>query len=166
MSAAIPSFGTTTYPTPVPSTSQVVIPQITIPQPMTQYTQPAQPIQQSIPGPQLYSVKGMDGAKQFQTVANARYALFDEDDDVFYLKETDNNNYPSIRRFRFVEEAEPEPEAPPEYITKEDFAALVAEVKSMREEMHNAEQHIWQSGSDGPATTKSSSKRTASTSST
>ena len=77
----------------------------------------------------------MDGAKVFPTQANGMYALFDDDDDVFYLKETDGNNYPSIRRFRFVEEDEPAPEPPPEYVTKDDYDLLFGNYKKLMEDV-------------------------------
>ena len=125
-------YGVTGQPTFVPSSQQVVIPQITIPQPFQTNQQFQQPV---IQGPQLYRVKGMDGAKRFQTVANACYALFDEDEDVMYIKETDGNNYPSIRRFVFSEEDEPAPAPPPEYVTVEDF-------NKFKEEILNAKQPV------------------------
>lgn len=137
----LPSFGSTAQPTVVPSTSQVVIPQITIPQTL-QYPTMQQPQPAQLQGPQLNKVHGMDGAKQFLTVANAMYALFDDDDDVFYVKVTDKNNYPvTLKRYRFVEEAEPTPAEEPKYVTVEEF-------NKFKEEILNAKQ---------PVRTKSSS---------
>ena len=129
-----------TAPTAVPNNQQVVIPQITIPQPLQYYTAPQQTAGPSglsnIPGPQLLKTnQGVDGVKQFQTVANAQYAIFAEDDDVFWVKETDKNNYPvSLRRFRFYEEEEPTPEST-ETVSKADYDELLSEVRSMREEI-------------------------------
>ena len=130
---ALPTYGSTNYPTAVPSNQQVVIPQITFP-----YTAPTvQPPRYDVPGPQLNKVHGLDGAKQFQTVANGMYALFDDDDDVFYVKVTDKNNYPiTLKRYRFVEEEEP---AAPvtETVTKEEYSALVKEIDSLKEEVRS-----------------------------
>ena len=101
------------FPSAFPGAQQVVIPQITIPSP--------QPIRQVSQGVDLYRVRGMDGAKQFPTQPNSRYALFDEDEDVFYVKVTDQNNYPiSLKRFCFIEEEEPDPNTP-QYVTMEEF---------------------------------------------
>ena len=132
MSSSLPNFGTTNIPTAVPSNNTVVIPPITIPSNFT--LSPNNAV--SLPGPQLNKVSSMDGAKQFQTVPNAMYALFEEDDDVFYLKITDKNNYPEVlKRFRFFEEPEPEPMPPPEPATKEDINALLKEVESLKDEL-------------------------------
>ena len=124
----------------VPNNQSVVIPQITIPQPMQSFVPQ---VQQPVPGVQPNKVKGLDGAKAFLTQPNGMYMLFDEDDDVFYCKITDQNNYPiSLKRYRFVEEEEPKPVPPPEYVTMEEF-------NKFKEEMLNAKQSVReQSGSN------------------
>ena len=149
-------------PTAVPNGQQVVIPQITIPQPLQNYYQtPGVPSQLSapgttlpnaydIPGPQLLkTTTGVDGVKQYPTVANASYAIFAEDDDVFWVKTTDKNNYPvSLRRFRFYEEEEPVT-AVEETVSKADYEKLADQVKSlqmeirsMKEERANGQQPV------------------------
>ena len=146
--------------TPVPSSQQVVIPQITIPQPMQSYQMPQAYSPAALSGPQLNKVHGLDGAKQFITQANAMYALFDDDDDVMYIKVTDANNYPvSLKRYRFHEEEEPAPQSPPEYVTKTEFEEfkktpaetyvtqdqykeLLASIELLKEEMQNAKQSV------------------------
>ena len=90
-----------------------------------------QPVMQ---GPQLTKVNGLDSAKAFPTVANAMYALFDENDDVFYIKQTDASNYPTIKRYRFVLEEE-KPVVSPQYVTVEEF-------NRFKEEFLNAKQSI------------------------
>ena len=150
-----PPYGNSGFQMPIPGSQQVVIPQITIPasQPFAGF-QP-QPQQQSV---DLYKVKDMDGAKQFQMTPNSRVALFKEDDDVMYIKQTDNNNYPiSLKRYRFYEEEEPTPEAPPEYATKEDLTNWIKAnddrfneimssfnegLDSLREEIANGKQPV------------------------
>ena len=127
-----PAYGTSPYTTAVPSNQQVVIPQITFPQ--VQMPQMQNPMVQ---GPQLNKVHGMDGAKQFITVSNAMYALFDDDDDVFYIKVTDKNNYPvTLKRYRFFEEEEPVA-AVSEAVTKEQYQSLSDEVQSLKEELRS-----------------------------
>ena len=49
----------------------------------------------------LNAVNGDDGAKQFSMRPNSRVALFDVNDDILYIKQTDSNNYPTIRKYRF-----------------------------------------------------------------
>lgn len=126
---SLPTFGTSTYPAVVPGSQQVVIPQITF------------PTQSSITqGHQLMKVKGLDGAKRFTTQPNSMYALFDEDDDILYVKVTDGNNYPvSLKRYRFVEEAEPEPPKEKEYVTMDRFEEFENKVM---EALSNAKQPI------------------------
>ena len=107
-------------------------------------------------GEDLHSVRGMDGAKRFQTKPNSRYAMFDEDDDVFYIKVTDQNNYPvSLKRYRFTEEEEPEPEVP-QYVTMSEFTKFKEElldgIKHLRAESGTAAAPVQsaQSGSKQP----------------
>ena len=119
---------------------------------LTPYGQPIQmpqfaaaPVQQNnTVGPQVIRIKGgSDAAKQFPTVANASYALFEEDDDVFWFKQTDKNNYPVVlERYRFVQEDEPQPVPPEEMVTKSEYNALLEEVRKLREEIHNGQQPV------------------------
>lgn len=111
------------YPMPYPTGAwqpNVAVPQITMPQ------QNISQIQQI--GEDLYQVKGMDGAKRFPTKPNSRYALFDSDNDVLYIKVTDQNNYPiSLQRYVFIAEDEPEPEVP-QYVTMNEFTKFKEEL--------------------------------------
>lgn len=148
MNNTIPSFGTTPFPTAVPNTSQVVIPQITVQQPtmpfqgFNQQPMAPQPMNYEQIGPQLNKVKGMDGAKQFPTVPNAVYALFDDSDTVMFLKVTDKNNYPVLlQRFRYTEEEEVV-EPSPEYVTKQEYDSLLKEFNDLKEEIKNGNKHI------------------------
>ena len=63
-------------------------------------------------------------------------ALFDEDDDVFYMIRTDQNGYKSeIKRFRYIEEPIETPNS--NYASKEDL-------NSLREDMNDVKQSIQQ----------------------
>ena len=128
-----PTGGITPFSSLIPNSQQVINPQITIPQQ-----------QNNAMGPQVIRIKGgSDAAKQFPTVANASYALFEEDDDVFWYKQTDKNNYPVVlERYRFVQEDEPQPVPPEEMVTKTEYNVLLEEVKKLREEMRNAQQPV------------------------
>lgn len=101
-------------------------------------------------GEDLYRVQGMDGAKRFPTRPNSRYALFDADDDVLYIKVTDQNNYPvSLLRFRFTAEEEPVSEVP-QYVT-------MAEFSKFKEELLDGIQHL--RAESGAAANGSASKQ-------
>ncbi len=84
---------------------------------------------------QLDKVNGLESAKAFKTLPNSTYALFDANEDVMYIKQTDASNFPTIRRFRFVEEAEPAPPQQVQYVTMEEF-------NKFKEEVLNAQQSI------------------------
>ena len=84
----------------------------------------------------LPKVKGIESARQFPTQPNSRVAIFDEDDDVFYVIATDASNFKSIRRFRFNEEPI-EVAYDNKYVTKEEF-------NSLKEAIDNVQQLIQQ----------------------
>lgn len=155
-SAALPSSGVVSYPSAVPNTNQVVVPQITIPAALqTMFTPQVQtPVQQppqaAIEGPKLARINnGLDGAKAFPTQANAEYAIFEEDDDVFYFKKTDKNNFPEVlKRYRFYEEAEPVPEAPPAYVTVDEFRKISEELEDIKKQLGIADENEAVDGED------------------
>ena len=107
----------------------ITMPQFQVPQ----FNMPAisTPVMQ---GPQLNKVNGINGAKAYPTVANAMYALFDENEDILYVKITDAGNYPTIRTFRMVEETE-SAKSEPAYVTVEEF-------NKFKEELLNGKQLV------------------------
>lgn len=77
-------------------------------QPYGQQYQPMQSQQPQMPQPTgLNRVTGIDGARAFQVPANSIVPLFDDTQDVFYIKTTDSGGFPTIKAYRFspVEEA-------------------------------------------------------------
>lgn len=98
-------------------------------------------------GPQLTFVNGIDSAKAYPTQPNSRVALFDENDDVMYIKTTDASNFPTITRYRFTEEKESEKTASETYVTVEEF-------NKFKEEILNAQQSL----SAGKSNTNAKSK--------
>lgn len=90
----------------------------------------------------ILKVNGIESAKAYPSMPNTITVLFDADDDIFYLKSTDANNFQSIRVFRFEEVKETAPEE--KYVTMDEF-------KKFKEEILNGKQHI-----------RSNSKRTGS----
>ena len=99
------------------------------------FTQPVQPL--TTQGQDLIRVNGMDSVKAFPTRPNSRYALFDENDDVMYIKRTDASNFPTITRYRFIEEDEAPKETfdSTKYLTVEEF-------NKFKEELFNGEQFV------------------------
>ena len=76
---------------------------------------------------QLVRVSGMDGARAYQMAPNEVVALFDEGDDILSVKSTAGAGFPTIRRFRFREEADAAPAAPvpaADYVTRAEFDEL------------------------------------------
>lgn len=87
----------------------------------------------------LNGVNGEDGAKQFSMRPNSRIALFDINDDIMYIKQTDSNNYPTIKKYRFTEIVEePMVDNTQQYVTIDEFNKL-------REELLNGQQSIRES---------------------
>lgn len=81
---------------------------------------------------QLVRVTGIEGAKAYQMLPNSTVALFDGNEDYFYLKTTDGAGFPTIRVFKF-EEVQESPSC--EYLTKAEF-------EKFRKELLNGEHDI------------------------
>lgn len=98
---------------------------------------------------QLIRVNGLKEAKAYRIFRpNSTVALFDEDEDIFYVKSTDESGFSSIRIFRFEEVTEM-PSETSDYVTKAEFEAF-------REEMLNY-------GKQSISTKKQSNKSTTDT---
>ena len=67
----------------------------------------------------------MDGAKAYQMPPNSSVALFDEGEDIFYVKTTDGAGFPTVRAFAFTPIEINQPAKPQgEYVTREEFEEL------------------------------------------
>ena len=44
---------------------------------------------------------GLEGAKAYPLGLNSRVPLFDDTEDVFYIKSTDANGFPTVKKYRF-----------------------------------------------------------------
>lgn len=93
---------------------------------------------------QLIKVNGLESAKAYQTQPGSTIALFDASEDYFYIKSTDTNNFPLIRRFRFVEEPIDTPNESG-FITRQEFEDFKAEV--LKNVKQSIQQTIKQNGS-------------------
>lgn len=119
---------------------QVVIPQITIPSGFQQYVSknPNPPIVQ-------ITLKGKEAAKNYKLPPNSRVAIFDEDEPIFYFKETDDSgNDIAFKTCSYVEVEDP-PE--PEYLTVQEFRSTLEEfAKRLKEELVDGQSIRAQSG--------------------
>lgn len=67
-------------------------------------------------------VKGMEGARACSAPPGSRVMLMDSDDDVFYIVGTGYDGVSTVDAFRFERM---EPDAPAEYVTRDEFNRLV-----------------------------------------
>ena len=91
----------------------------------------------------LTRVTGIDGAKAYQMTPNSTVALFDNNEDVMYIKTTDGAGFPTIRTFGFSEITTNNQQsiANTDYVTRDEFNKL-------KEELLNGKQFIQQSTAD------------------
>lgn len=93
----------------------------------------------------LIRVNGIEGAKAYQMTPNGTAVLFDDNNDVFYLKTSDGAGFSSIRKFTFTELKKPTESPTDDFMTKAEFNT---EIEKIREELRNyGKQHIQQSES-------------------
>lgn len=91
----------------------------------------------------IIRVTGMDGAKAYNLSPNSRAALFDDTDDVVIIKTTDGAGFPSYRRARLDWMEETPPQAPGDYITREEFGAqLDAKFEELKGLILNGKQPV------------------------
>ena len=90
---------------------------------------------------QLIRVNGIASARAYPTLPNSMIALFDENDDIMYIKTTDASNYPTVRKFRFVEEIE-KPVDTSKFVTADEFNELKQMITDLRKEISNGKQSV------------------------
>lgn len=103
-------------------------------QPQMQNPQPTMQMQSNIE-----YVNGIEGAKAFILPPNAQKLLLDSDNAFFYIKTTDAQGKPSVRRFRYVdidaEQSQPKQEKPQvSYVTLEQFTDLLENFDNLKKE--------------------------------
>lgn len=91
----------------------------------------------------LIRVNGIDGAKAYQMPANSTVALFDNNEDIMYIKTTDGAGFPTIRTFAFNEVVgnTNSIQDTADYVTRDEFNKL-------KEELLNGKQSISRSKSN------------------
>nr|DAR49662.1 MAG TPA: hypothetical protein [Caudoviricetes sp.] len=91
----------------------------------------------------LTRVTGIDGAKAYQMTPNSTVALFDNNEDIMYIKTTDGAGFPTIRTFAFNEVVANNNSVSEnvDYVTRDEFNKL-------KEELLNGKQSISRSKSN------------------
>lgn len=115
------------------------------------YQQPAQPpmdmMHMQTTG--IIKVNGRAGADTFQLNApNAMVALFDANEDKFYLKITDGAGYPTVETYRFTRENDTAPAAAPDFITRSEYDSFKTEIM---EGIKNVQQFVFKDKSASSA---------------
>lgn len=76
----------------------------------------------------LIRVNGVEGAKAYQMNPNSTVALFDANDDLLYIKNSDGAGFSTVRTFRFTEE---KPETKQSgFVTRKDMEEYVKQLIS------------------------------------
>ena len=114
---------------------------------------------------------GIEGAKAYPLGLNCRVPLFDDTEDVFYIKSTDANGFPTVKKYRFTEEVIIDPNNSGNGVALQDIRTLIREeLGSIKEELINAQQPISAASdkqtksnesSDTPAAKRSRSAKSA-----
>lgn len=91
---------------------------------------------------QLIPVHGIDGAMEYNIGPSCRVPLFDDSEDVFYIKTTDKYGVPTVKRYRFEEEI-PVSYADQKAVSLNDIRSIIKEeLVSIKEELLNGQQSI------------------------
>lgn len=99
--------------------------------------QPFGVAQQPVNG--LIPVNGRGGADAYPLPPNSAVALFDENEDIMFIKKTDGAGFPTVLSYRFEPLEQPAPEGA---VTRDEFDRLVAAVEKLTKEAGNGEQPV------------------------
>ena len=72
----------------------------------------------------LIRVTGIDGAKAYQMPPNSVVPLFDNDNDIMYIKSTDGAGFPTIKAFAFTPYETTSTMRQNDYVTRAEFEEL------------------------------------------
>lgn len=91
---------------------------------------------------QLIPVHGIEGAMEYNIGPSCRVPLFDDSEDVFYIKTTDKYGVPTVKRYRFEEEV-PISIDNQKAVSLNDIRSIIKdELASIKEELLNGQQSI------------------------
>lgn len=86
---------------------------------------------------------GIEGAKAYPLGPNCRAPLFDDTEDVFYIKSTDANGFPTVKKYRFEEEVTIDTNNSGNGVALKDIRSMIREeLLNVKEELLNAQQPI------------------------
>ena len=88
-------------------------------------------VSSNVKGPDLPQITEINELMQMATQPNARYSYFDKNADYFYIIQTNENNYKTIRRFAFYEDPIPKPED--NYATKQEIMDLKGDIANVQQ---------------------------------
>lgn len=93
---------------------------------------------------QLVGVNGFESAKAYPTKPNSTYVLFDTNRDMFYIKNTDASNFPTLKAYSFKEVSNPEETANDEkYVTVEEFRKFKKEILNGKQSISKSTRSKW-----------------------
>ena len=91
----------------------------------------------------IVPVDGIEGAKAYPLGPSCRAPLFDKDKDIFYIKSTDANGFPTIKQYKFEEEVIFDTQNTGNGVALDDIRSLIREeLSSIKEELLNGQQSI------------------------
>ena len=92
---------------------------------------------------------GLEGAKAYPMGPNCRAPLFDDAEDVFYIKSTDANGFPTVRKYRFSEEVIVDQSNSGNGVALNDIRSLIREeLSAIKEDILNGQQSISTTGGE------------------
>ena len=111
-------------------------------QPQMQQFGSQMPVSQPSNG--LIRVTGMDGAKAYQMPPNSVVALFDGNEDIFYIKTSDGAGFSTIKPFKFIpmEETHAPVANTSDFATRQELASLQHEIEEMKGMIENGKQSV------------------------
>lgn len=86
---------------------------------------------------------GLEGAKAYPLGPNCRAPLFDDTEDIFYIKSTDANGFPTVKKYRFEEEVTIDTNNSGNGVALQDIRSMIREeLLNVKEELLNAQQSV------------------------
>lgn len=100
------------------------------------------PNQQPVNG--LISVTGIDGARAYPLPPNSSMPLFDESQDILYVKRTDGAGFPTVTAYQFEEIKNETVLQNANFVTREEFDTLLEKIDTLiqAKEEKDAEQPV------------------------
>lgn len=72
----------------------------------------------------ILKVNGIEGAKAYQMAPNSMAALFDTNEDIFYIKTSDSGGFSNVQAYSFKKIEEKPVQAQNDFVTRKEFEEL------------------------------------------